>query len=191
MRRSCIFILAFALLPGLMACGTARPAEPTGAPTTVAQPATAAASKAAFERALELYKYFSMTSMQVDHEDTLEREGVTYYRVTDPEYPTMDALALALTEVFSLELTWEFLRRTVDGNAPLYAETDNYTKLYTCMGDRGATVSSYSVGAVSESDSKIVSKLTAVTFDGETRETLLTQELIDGKWVFTDFPLDW
>jgi len=183
--------MACTLLLGLAACGTAQPAEPPETPTTTAQSATAAPVKAAFERALQLYQYFSMISMPYDQNDTIERDGVTYYRVTDPEYSTMDALALALSEVFSYEIMREFLSRTNAVNALLYVEADNYTKLYTCMGDRGADVSSYSVGVVSESESKIVSKLSAVHFDGEESETLLTQELIDGKWVFTDFPLDW
>ncbi|MCL1952950.1 MAG: hypothetical protein FWF60_09000, partial [Oscillospiraceae bacterium] len=172
------------------------------------KPATAAPSKAAFERALELYKYFSTTSMQVDREDTIDRNGVTYYRVTQPEYLGMEALALALTEVFSYELERDFLSRTVQdtqpwntmldpalAQAPLYVEADNYTKLYTCMGDRGNDVASYSVGMVSgsESEGKIVSKLSAVMVDGTTKETFLTQELLadEDRWVFTDFPLDW
>lgn len=202
MKRICTFILAFALLLGLAACGGTTP--PPDAHTTTEEPATAAPSKVSFERAIDLYKYFSMTCMQVNREDSFERNGVTYYRVTQPEYLGMDALANALTDVFSYELTQSFLSRTVQdtqpwntmldpvlAQAPLYVEADNYTKLYTCMGDRGADISSYSVGAVSESESKIVSKLSAVTFDGETRETLLTQERIGGQWVFTDFPLDW
>jgi len=202
-KRVCGFILAFALLLGLAACGAAQP-QPTTQATSTA-PVTAAPSKAAFERALQLYRYFSMSSMQVDQNDTIERDGVTYYRVTDPEFPTMDALALALSEVFSFEIMRDFLHRTVHSTQPWntaldpgLAQTLLYVtkepvigELYTCMGDRGSDITSYSVGAVSESDDKIVSKLSAMTIDGETKEYLLTQELFEGNWVFTDFPLDW
>jgi len=199
MKRICILLLAFALLAGLTACGAARPTDPEASTTT--ELVTAAASKAAFERALQLYKYFSMESMQIDREDSFERGGVTYYRVTDPDYPTMEALALALTEVFSFEITQDFLSRTqqdatpwiaVADPVPLYVEFDSLPgALYTCMGDRGADISAWSVGAVSESENRIVSRLSALHYDGEERETLLTQELIGSNWVFTEFPLDW
>jgi len=191
MKRGCGFILALALLFGLAACGVDTP-PPATETTSSGEPASEAPSKAAFERALQLYKYFFINSMQVDREDTLERDGITYYRVTDPAYPTMGALALALSELFLFEITQEYLHRTLDGTHFLYIGVDAHDEtLYTCMGDRGADVVSYSVGAVSESESKIVSKLTTVNFSGETTEILLTQELIDGQWLFTDFPLDW
>jgi len=204
MKRICVFLLAFALLAGLAACGAARPGEQTEAPTTT-ELATAAPSKAAFQRALQMYKYFSMTSMQVDPDDTMERDGVTYCRVIDPDYPTMDALALALSEVFSQDIVQSFLSRTVQSTQPwnteldpvlaqalLYVTKEPVTgELYTCVGDRGSDVSYYGVGAVSESETKIVSKLSALHNDGEKRDTLLTQELIGGDWVFTDFSLDW
>ena len=200
MKRICIFILAFALLAGLAACGAVQSGEQTEASTTT-ELAAVAPSKAGFERALRLYKCFSMASMQVDPDETVKRENVIFYRVIDPDYPTMDALANALAEVFSQELAQGFLSRTqqdatpwiaVENPAPLYVEFDSLPgELYTCVEDRSSDVSYYGVSAVSESETKIVSKLSALHNDGEKRETLLTQELIDGNWVFTDFSLDW
>ena len=204
MKRICIIILTLALLLGLAACGTGKTTS-TEVPATTEEPAAAAPSKAAFERALQLYKYFSYQAMRYDPDDTIEQNGVTYYRVTDPEYPTMDALALALSEVFSFEVMRDLLHRTVQSTQPwntaldpslaqalLYVTKEPVIgELYTCMGDRGSDIASYSVGAVSESGDKIVSKLSVMTIDEETKEYLLTQELFEGSWVFTDFPLDW
>jgi len=177
--------------------------EPGQAPAAAGEPAMAAPAKAAFERGFELYKYFTVLSMRVDYQDAHEQGGVTYYRVADPEYPSMEALSLALREVFSPEIAHDFLGRTVQSTQPwntmldpglaqarVYVENDG-GKLYTCMGDRGTQIASYSVGAESESENKIVSRLSAVNVNGGTEETLLTQELIGGKWVFTEFPLDW
>lgn len=191
MKRLAVLVLAIALLLGIGACGAGDDALPTD-PSPAASSAGEEQIKAeVFAPAIELYAYFSYQSMQYDLEDTREHNGKTYYRVVDPAFPGMDHLVNALADVFSIEIMQDFLNREAAPGCPLYIEQDNYTKLYSCMGDRGAETESYSVSIEEENETKVVYKMVSAYIGGEVKTSYYTRELVDENWVFTDFPMDW
>ena len=147
-----------------------------------------------FETPIRLYSYFASTSPAYDFEDTCKLGDATYYRVTDPQFPTMTALEATLREVFSEELTRKIMGLSVFAD-PAYIENDG--KLYTRMGDRGGSADSVAYSVRSQSENKVVYR--ALVNYGErmpagqpTEESFdYTRELIDGRWVFTEFPMEW
>jgi len=198
MKRFFAFALAGLLLLACAACGgNAADPEATEASTTLAATAPTEGlvqeNTTEIDPTIQLYSYFAYQAMQYDYDDVREYNGRVYYRVTQPEFLSMDMLALALTDVFSYEIMRDFLDRTAAENCPLYIEQDNYTKLYSCMVDRDSRIASYSVTIQSKSDSKVVYMVSAVDHEGLEEVTPLIQELIkdEDKWVFTDFALDW
>jgi len=221
MKKLFALLMIAALLLGLTACFSGGEDNPTTTPdtmptqtTTTPEPtATAAPIKTAFERALQLYGWFAYESLAGgNQEELIEYNGRPYFRVTR-EFVSMSELKSALLDVFSVEIAQGFLSRTAAEmygdltdpspeqaaeyeaqreaakKCPLYIEQDG--KLYTCLGDRGADENVTSVSVVNESESKVVQKVTTVNWDGKTNEVLLTQEWVDGKWIFTDFPVEW
>jgi len=150
-----------------------------------------------FKPAIELYSHFSSASLQTDIEDEYRLNGqigLEYYRVADPRFPTLAALENALKGQFSKEITQEIMKKTPH-DQPIFLEHDG--KLYTRMGDRGTDVESVIYSIETQSEEKIVYQV-IVNYGvyaqaGQLAEETFryTRELIDGKWVFTEFPMEW
>ncbi|MCL2495303.1 MAG: hypothetical protein FWE98_06575 [Oscillospiraceae bacterium] len=141
-----------------------------------------------FEPAFELYSRFGSDSLQTDINDEYGQIGMEYYRVADPRFPTMAALEAALRELFSEELTQEIMRKTPYDH-PIYIEREG--KLYSRLGGRSQDKEVIFISIESESENKIVYRVAVRDWMLSEEEFLYTRELIDGKWVFTEFPMEW
>ena len=224
MKRLCL-LLAIALLLCLGACGTGTETQTTSEEPTTAEVTTTVAAATfpemtsdeilaeIFRPAFAMYAYLNHGGLEYDFEDRFgyddwEYNRWEYARVTDTRFPSIAALEAAAREVFSAELMQSYLGLTAEDwlsddadearreNArqyPLLLERDG--KLYMLIGNRGGYLSDESIRVDSQSESKIVYILHAVShWEGDpviSEEHTFHRELIGGKWVFTVFPMEW
>jgi len=202
MKKLCL-LLTVALLLCLGACGTGIETQTTSeAPATTEATTTVAAPtfpemtsdeiyEEIFRPAIEMYSLLTTGGFSSDWEDRFEHfdEGNNrhiYTRVTDPRFPSKATVEAATREFFSESLTQSYLEHVS------LVEKDG--KLYTLDRSRGIYLSLESIRVDSQSESKIVYILHAVSWEGDpdiSEEYTFTRELIGGKWVFTEFPMEW
>ena len=168
-----------------------------------------------FLPALEMHGYLHYGALDYDFGERIEYDigdiPWEYACVINPRFPSRAVLEASALEIFSEELTQYYLSLTLEdmigeGNdlydeaqrealrqLPLLMEKDG--KLYTYVGSRGGNLSMESIRIESQSENKIVYALRAVSpWEGEPvidEEYFYTRELINGKWVFTVFPIEW
>jgi len=199
-------LLAIALLLGLAACGVAPEApnapEATDPPETQAVATTESTATApespgddsdqlyfdVFRPAFELAGAFSMGTMAGDAEQSVRRNGVYYYRVTDPRFTSFAAMEATLCEIFSEELTRRLMVNS-PFKYPLYIEHGG--EIYA-VGGRGFPMAApMSFGVEEQSGSKITYRVRIAYMDGREKDFLYIRELVGGKWIFTEFPMEW
>jgi hypothetical protein len=225
MKRFFALILAGLLLLGLTACNEDNPmpvpdTTPSPAAITTETGTSITTAKASpdensgqlideiFMPAIEMYSILNHGAVAYDFASRFERDGWEYAPVTDPRFPSRAAVEEAALKIFSGELVREYMSLTAESclsegadeariesarQLPLLMEKGG--KLYTLIGNRGGKLSLESIRIESQSESKIVYTLRAVSpWEGEPvidEEYSYTRELIGGKWVFTVFPTDW
>jgi len=143
----------------------------------------------AYNLAREASFWFRMGTLPTDPYDSRELDGCTYCKVE--RFETRDDLTSYLQTLFSEELINSFFEDSS------YIDIDG--KLYCMDANRGSDITkgeeTYSVSK--ESDTIILLKVTVelLDFDEDFNEAVVGSEvhsfqyeLLDGKWVFTDFP---
>ena len=200
-------LLAITLLLCLAACGDIPDApgipEPQMAVTTESTAAPEASTDASvtfedpseqlyfdvFRPAFELAMAFRTTTAANDYEDSFRRGGVYYYRVADPRFASFVAMEATLREMFSEAIARELIDNS-PFDYPLYIERDGKTY---AVGGRGFPTAMPASFAIEEQSAEKVAYKVKVMFmmTEKEKEYLYTRELIDGKWIFTEFPLDW
>ena len=208
MKKICILL---ALLLCLGACGTGvePPTEKQATTTEITTEETTTAATTTFQEmtsdeileeifqpAIDMYIALTIGGLSCDSNDIFEyTDGEEdnrcgYARVTDPRFPTLAAIETAVREIFSEELTQSFFNLL---SPPTLMEREG--KLYTADRSRGGRLSIESIRVDSQSDKKVVYILHAISFyEGEedvSKEYTYTRELINGKWVFATFPMEW
>ena len=91
-----------------------------------------------YHEADELWRYFDMTTMPIDTEDSFEVDGYDYYRVNHRDLRTMDDLRALLLTRFSDSIVDELLA-PLEGGVVHYREIDGV--LYAIQCDRGSDIS--------------------------------------------------
>ncbi|MCL2300357.1 MAG: hypothetical protein FWC27_09475 [Firmicutes bacterium] len=166
-----------------------------------------------FQPAIKMHGILCCGGASYDFEDRFgyddwENNRWEYAHITDPRFSSRAAVEEAALKIFSEELVKEYMGLTAESwlsedadearieiarQLPLLMEKDG--KLYTLIGNRGGNLSLHSIRIESQSESKIVYALRAVSpWEGEPvvdEEYFYTRELIGGKWVFTVFPTEW
>ena len=209
--------LAQALEESIPASTTTQGTDPTqenaqAQPKQSATPTTAQIEEI-FQPAIEMYGILCLCGASYDYNDRFGYDDWgnnrwEYAHVTDPRFPSRAAVEKAALKIFSEELVLEYMSLTAESclsegaddtrrekarQLPLLMEKDG--KLYTLVQSRGGNLSLKSIRIKSQSESKIVYTLRAVSpWEGEPvvdEEYSYTRELFGGKWVFTVFPMDW
>lgn len=149
--------------------------------------------KADYERAVEAYEWFDLTTMEIDYADSKDYNNVKYNRVKHPTIKTLGDLESYLKTIFSKEISERLIQGS--GQPKHYADIDG--ALYAVDSQRGADITkgqeTYEI--VRESDKKIIFKVNVEVVDPQTQSVTgnevhnFTYELVDGKWVFTEFGL--
>lgn len=204
MKKLCA-LLGIALLLCLAACGanaTEQPAEtqmPLATTVTESLSTTAGTTVEApempediyfdvFRPALELCMLFRTTTAASDSGKSVRRSGVYYYRVTDPRFISFAAMEATLGEFFSEELVREIM-----GNSPfkypLYIEHEG--EIYAVGGRGFPTALPTDFGIEEQSGDMVIYNVRVAHMNGREKEYRYVRELIDGKWIFTEFPLEW
>jgi len=166
-----------------------------------------------FRPAFAMYAYLNHGGLEYDFDDRFGYDDYDYNRweyahVIDPRFTSVAVLETAAREVFSAELMQRYLGQTAEdwlsGDAdearrenarqyPLLIELDG--KFYSLIPSRGGNLAVESIRVDSQSESKIVYILHAVSpWEGDpviSEEHTFHRELIGGKWVFTVFPMEW
>lgn len=196
-------IVAVCLL--LTACGSVSLPErivdeTTEPPVTASVVATPSLTQVhtAFEKAIEVYGWFDLCSLDCDSADKVERGDSEYYRVISDEVPTYDALRTMVYELFDTQTGDELLRE--DSDYPPYIDVDG--ALYTRDFARGSDITKgeYELTVEQESKTCFVCKARVETLefnDGYKEYRRVTghedftyhYELVGNRWVFTDFEL--
>lgn len=174
--------------------------ETTEPPVTASVVATPSETqvRTAFEKAIEVYGWFDLCSLDCDSADKVERGDSEYYRVISDEVPTYDALRTMVYDLFDTQTGDELLRE--DSEYPPYIDADG--ALYTRDFARGSDVTKgeYELTVEQESKTCFVCKARVETLefnDGYKEYRRVTgceeftyhYELVGNRWVFTDFAL--
>ncbi len=204
MKKMTLIILLVCLCLSLTACGGssllgrfAQTTEPTMTERVIPVPSQTQV-RTAFEKAMEVYGWFDLCSLECDSADRVERGGHTYYRVLSDETPTYDALRMLVYDLFETATADRLLQE--DGEAPPYIDVDG--ALYTLDGARGSdmTKGEYTLTVEQESRTCFLCKVRVETLafnDGYKDYRRVTgyedytyhYQLVGSRWVFTDFDL--
>ncbi len=149
--------------------------------------------KAAYDKAVEAYGWFDMTTMPTDSDDTQEENGNEYYKVTHSTITTYAELEAYLKTLFSTQIV-DFLLN--DGGVSRYKDFNG--QLYALLADRGSDVTkgeeTYKI--IRETDTSIDYQVTVEVLDEEDITTVVDHEVYDfnyekinDQWVFTNFRL--
>ena len=194
------FLLALALLLCLAACGSARdvPEITTTQATATAVETTVEIYEAPRDNAEELYfdifrpafelsACFTMTTAANYEEKSVRRSGVYYYLATDPRFSSFAAMEATLRGMFSEEIARKMMNSS-PFKYPLYIEHKG--EVYG-VGGRGFPIAMPSLFSIEEqSGDKVTYRVRVVSMNGE-KDYIYVRELINGKWIFTEFPMDW
>lgn len=175
----------------------AQTTEPPVTASVVATPSQTQV-KNAFEKALEVYGWFDLCSLDCDSADTAEHGGQTYYRVLSDEIPTYDALRTTVYDLFDTATGDRLLAE--DTETPPYIDVGG--TLYTRDFARGSDITKgeYELTVEQESKTGFLCKVRVETLefnDGYKDYRRVTgyedytyhYELVGYRWVFTDFDL--
>lgn len=206
MKTTLSLLLTAALCLTLTACGgvslPGRFAETTETEPVVTASVVAVPSetqvRTAFEKAMEVYGWFDLCSLDCDSSDRIEKGDVTYYRVISDEVPTYDALRMTVYDLFDAATGDAMLSE--DSACPPYIDVDG--ALYTTDFARGSDVTKgeYELTVEQESRTCFLCKARVETLefnDGYKEYRRVTgyedftyhYELVGNRWVFTDFSL--
>lgn len=125
-----LFLILTALLAGCSG---------TGAPSVEVpdRPMSSEDVISAYETAARVYDWFDLTTMTLDAADSRRENGLTYYRVAEPEQPEVTTLA-ALTELVESYFSPELASSLFALSPEHYREFDG--ALYAAPGDRGTNM---------------------------------------------------
>ena len=147
--------------------------------------------KLAYQKAVEAYSWFDLTTMSFDVNSRIEYNGDIYMKVNHDSIKSKSDLEAYLRTLFSDKIVDSLLETN------RYIDIDG--ALYAMPADRGANIFAGEEHhkIIRESDKKIIYEVTVDILD-ENFEKVVDQEvysfsyeLIEGKWVFTNFSLVW
>lgn len=151
-----------------------------------------------FEKALEVYGWFDLCSLEVDTSRSYVVDGKTYYRVVSEEVPDFQILRTIVYDLFSAEIGDALFRG--DGENIPYRDING--ELYSLDGARGADITKgdYTLTVETENSTSILCKVQVEIIDLDTgaeeyRRVVGTEEYtyayraVGNRWVFTDFHL--
>ena len=168
--------------------------------TTLAVVATPSETqvKTAFSKAMEVYGWFDLCSLDCDSSDRIEKGDMTYYRVISDEMPTYDVLRMTVYDLFDTATGDALLSE--DSDYPPYIDADG--ALYTTDFARGSDITKgeYELTVEQESRTCFLCRVRVETLefnDGYKEYRRVTgyedymyhYELVGNRWVFTDFSL--
>ena len=205
MKKFFTALLIAAVCLSLTACGGVslperfvdETTEPPVSERVIATPSETQV-KTAFKKAVEVYGWFDLCSLDCDSADKVERGDSEYYRVISVEAPTYDALRTLVYDLFDTKTGDGLLQE--DSQYPPYIDVDG--ALYTRDFARGSDVTKGEYELTVEQESKTCFLCTArvetLEFnDGYKEYRRVTgyedftyrYELVGNRWVFTDFSL--
>lgn len=132
------------------------------------------------ETARAVFGLFSETRPPLDKTDSVEvQEGLLAYRVSDPQFDSLEKLNAYVSDYFSPEITQRLL------SVGIYVEVDG--KLYALdVGTQTAQTGDLRVEVTEKSDTSESYRLT-VGSDTQHAYSFVYAKQADGKWVFTKF----
>lgn len=197
-KLTTFFTLAVITLFAFTACGNDTATE-TGAieqtTTTVSsnQPPTDAEIEAIYQRAVEVFGWFDMTTIPYDWDDQMEdANGWVFVRVAYDGISSLADLEAYLHAIFTPNVVSEMFD-IVPGR---FRDFDGV--LYVLGGDRGGMMDRGDTTheIIRESDQRIIYRVTVEILDWETLETVVDTvtydfvlTLVNGKWLFSNFNL--
>jgi len=123
-----------------------------------------------------------------DSGKSIRRNGVYYYRVTDPRFTSFASMEAALRGFFSEALVREIMDKS-PFKYPLYIEHKGETY---AVGGRGFPIAMPADFSIEEqSGEKEIYQVRVAFMTGLEKNYRYVRELIGGKWIFTEFPMDW
>ncbi|MCL2194682.1 MAG: hypothetical protein FWB76_01900 [Oscillospiraceae bacterium] len=193
-----VLLLAVALV-FLVACGAVESVVDETTTTTEPTTAEVATTEAPFEyiyltdaeiwrflgSAARVFNLFVRNDLGLLVDDD-EESAHGFHRVTDPELQTIADLENLLHEYFSAALVQEILANS----AARYTEFDGQLYAVACSG-RGGTPYDLDFVRIEEQTATRVRyrKQISTSFDDiDDWHAHFTRELIDGRWIFTEFP---
>lgn len=157
-----------------------------------ARPLTREEVLTAYDRAVKTCGWFELAPMSCGDENCLV-DGRLYYRVDAPGFEDLDDLRAYLRDVFAPEVVERLL--ATGGDHPVYREVDGVLYAAPINRTRDPHRGNVQAEAVQNSDSSY-SVNVSVELLGEDRTTVtgmeyssFPYELMDGRWVFTEFRL--
>ncbi len=168
-------VIVFTFL--LFACN--QPQQPTDAKITQA-----------YKDATEAYGWFDLSTLRSDSSDSKDINGSLYYRVTNERFKTYADLKTYLETLFDSSIVEQLFSREI------YVDIDGV--LYSIDAARGADITKgeEKITITREDENKIIVQVDVdVIGDIETGQVTGTEmhkypyELVNGKWIFTDFYL--
>lgn len=189
MKKILVGIISVLCVLALVACGE-TPAENPGTDTPVETPAelpTEAEILEAYKGAQEAYFYANVKSLDVDYENTAEYNGMPVYKIVD--YANLEELRAYFGTYFCDKIADEYT------NSGIYIEIDG--ALYSGDGARGTDITkgneTQSVEKVSDTKFNVNVSVEILDPDNNfavsgSEDYVFPYELVDGHWVFTDFP---
>ena len=197
-KLTTFFTLAVITLLAFTACGNDTATE-TGVteqpPTTLSsnQPPTDAEIEAIYQRAVEVFGWFDMTTMPHDVEDQMEDEnGWVFVRVVYDGINSLADLEAYLHSIFTPDVVSDMFNiipnrfRDFDG------------ALYVLGADRGGMLDRGDKihEIIRESGQRIIYRVTVDVLDWETLDVVVDTvtydfvlSLVDGNWLFSNFNL--
>lgn len=146
-----------------------------------------------YHKAVEAYSWFHMNTMDTDYEESVFLDDYDYSKVDHDTIHTYSDLENYLKTIFSDDLVNRLL---TENEVELYRDIDG--ALYTIPAGRGSDIfkgdETYDISR--EGDTKFIVKVTVEVYDDPDSEEVVDYEvfefpyeLVNGKWVFTDFDL--
>lgn len=145
-----------------------------------------------YEKALEAYSWFDLSTMPIDSSDSKETDGMVYYKVDHGTIKTYADLEAHLRSLFAEDIVDSLLDQAGD----LYREFDGV--LYAIPADRGADITKgeHTLSFDRVSDDKVKYIIVVELLDEDDLKTVkghetheFNLELIEGEWLFTNFYL--
>ncbi|MBQ7546520.1 MAG: hypothetical protein IJT41_06125 [Clostridia bacterium] len=157
-----------------------------------------AAVRNAFDKAVEVYGWFDLCSLDSDSADTVEYGGETYNRVVSDAVPSYDALRTLVYDLFDTATGDALLRE--DSETPPYIDVNG--SLYALDFARGVDMSrgAYTLSVEVQNSSAILCRVTVETLEYDadadeyrhvngSEDLLYHYQRVGQRWVFTDFSL--
>lgn len=154
----------------------------------------------AFRKALEVYGWFDLCSMEMDYSKTAQINGQTYYKVISSEVVSYSELRTLVYSLFSVETG----DRLLDENSETPKYIDYNGELYGIDAARGADTGKgeYTAEVEYVSNTSILYKVRVELIDFDENAGIdnyrkvvgyedytYNYEYINNKWVFTNFSL--